>query len=147
MCNKFQLPRVNQRNQRTQADGGGITAPESTIATVCGSDAQDPPIVADRRNSPNRRHRGARILQADRVLIFQLGSDGSGKVVKEAVVPGWPVILGQSTLILAFNKGMERYRQGRISAITDLEKADIQLAMLNFYSSLQSRPTLWCQFS
>jgi len=73
----FDNVRVNQRNQRTQADGGG-TAPESTIATVCGSDAQDPPIVADRKKL-NRRHRGARILQADRVLIFQLGSDGSGK--------------------------------------------------------------------
>jgi len=28
------------------------------------------------------------------------------KVVQEAVVPGWPVILGRATLILAFNKGM-----------------------------------------
>jgi len=84
------------------ASGGGITAPESAIATICGSDAQDPPIFADRRNSPNRRHRSAKDFQTDRVLIFQLGSDGSGKVV-QAVVPAgqW-----QATLILAFNKGM-----------------------------------------
>jgi light-regulated signal transduction histidine kinase (bacteriophytochrome) len=74
-----------------------------------------------------------RILQADRVLIFQLGSDGSGKVVKEAVVPGWPVILGQSHTDPCFQQGyVERYRQGRISAITDLEKADIQPCHVEF---------------
>jgi len=61
------------------------------------------PIFADRRNSPNRRHRSARILR-DRVLIFQLGSDGSGKVVQEAVVP-WPVILGQSHTDPCFQQG------------------------------------------
>jgi PAS domain S-box-containing protein len=35
-----------------------------------------------------------RILASDRVLIFQLGSDGLGKIVTEAVAPGYSSILG-----------------------------------------------------
>jgi len=38
---------TNEINERKRTEE---LAPESTIATVCGSDAQDPPIVADRRN-------------------------------------------------------------------------------------------------
>jgi len=102
-----------------------ITA-ESAIATICGSDAQDPPIFADRRNSPNRRHRGAKDspdgpslnLSAWVRWIRKSSSRGSGS--------GLASFLGRATLILAFNKGMWSGRQGRISAITDLEKADIQ---------------------
>ncbi|MBW4565299.1 MAG: GAF domain-containing protein [Mojavia pulchra JT2-VF2] len=68
-----------------------------------------------------------KLLQADRVVIFRLWPDGSGTVVQEAVLPGWPVILGQNILDPCFQQGyVERYRQGRVSAITDVEKADIR---------------------
>ncbi|MBD2439732.1 GAF domain-containing protein [Nostoc sp. FACHB-110] len=67
------------------------------------------------------------LLQADRVLIFRLWPDGSGTVVQEAVLPGWPVVLGQDILDPCFQQNyIEKYRQGRISAILDIEKADIQ---------------------
>jgi len=84
-----------------QADGGGITAPESAIATICGSDAQDPPILQIEEILQTAVTEVQRILP-DRVLIFQLGSDGSGKVVQR-----WfrGRFLGRP-LILAFNKGM-----------------------------------------
>jgi PAS domain S-box-containing protein len=36
-----------------------------------------------------------KFLQADRVIIFRLESDGSGDVVREAVAPGYPAIFGQ----------------------------------------------------
>lgn len=74
-----------------------------------------------------------RILQADRVLIFRLWSDGSGIVVKEAVVPGWPVLLGQNLTDPCFQQEyLERYCQGRTSAIADLEKADIKPCHVQF---------------
>jgi len=78
-----------------------------------------------------------RILQADRVLIFQLGSDGSGKVVKEAVVPGWPVILGQSHTdpCLWYVDGIAR---DGLVLLPTWKRLTSNLAMLNFYSSLQS---------
>ncbi len=39
-----------------------------------------------------------KLLQADRVLICQLHPDGFGTVVQEAVLPNWPVILGQNII-------------------------------------------------
>jgi PAS domain S-box-containing protein len=68
-----------------------------------------------------------KLLHADRVLIFQLWPDGSGTVVQEAVLPGWPVVLGQKILDPCFQQDyVEKYRRGRISAIFDVEKAHIQ---------------------
>ncbi|MBD2516096.1 GAF domain-containing protein [Nostoc sp. FACHB-973] len=68
-----------------------------------------------------------KLLQADRVLIFQLCPDGSGTVVQEAALPGWPVILGKNIIDPCFKEEyLERYRQGRISAIEDIQTAYIQ---------------------
>ena len=67
------------------------------------------------------------LLHADRVLIFRLHPDGSGVVVKEAVIPGFPLILGQSIYDACFIQDyVEKYRKGRINAINDIEQADIQ---------------------
>ncbi|MCC5628554.1 GAF domain-containing protein [Nostoc sphaeroides] len=68
-----------------------------------------------------------KLLQADRVLIFQLEPDGSGTVVQEAVLPGWPIILGRNVFDPCFKEEyIERYRQGRISAMEDIQAAHIQ---------------------
>jgi PAS domain S-box-containing protein len=68
-----------------------------------------------------------KLLQADRVLIFRLGADGSGVVLQEAVVAGYPVVLGQNILDPCFKQDyQELYRQGRVSAITNIATADIQ---------------------
>ena len=68
-----------------------------------------------------------KLLKADRVLIFRLHSDGSGTVVKEAVVPGFPAIVGHKVVDTCFiNEYIPKYLQGRISAITDIKQAKIQ---------------------
>ncbi|MBH8554182.1 GAF domain-containing protein [Nostocaceae cyanobacterium CENA357] len=68
-----------------------------------------------------------KLLHADRVLIFRLWSDGSGTVVQEAVLPGWPIVLGRNILDPCFQQDyVEKYRQGRVSAIVDIEHANIQ---------------------
>nr|WP_308796222.1 PAS domain-containing protein [Tolypothrix sp. FACHB-123] len=67
-----------------------------------------------------------KLLHADRVLIFRLWADGSGTVVQEAVLPDWPVVLGQNILDPCFQQNyVDKYRQGRVSAITDVAKANI----------------------
>ncbi|BAY25376.1 multi-sensor signal transduction histidine kinase [Calothrix sp. NIES-2100] len=67
-----------------------------------------------------------KLLHADRVLIFRLWLDGSGTVVQEAVLPGCSVMLAQNILEPCFGQDyLEKYRQGRVSAITDVAKADI----------------------
>ncbi|MEH1840272.1 MAG: GAF domain-containing protein [Nostoc sp.] len=83
------------------------------------------------------------LLQADRVLIFQLESDGSGTVVQEAVLPGWPVILGKNIFDLCFKEEyIERYHQGRVSAIEDIETAYIQPCHREFLQQFAVRANL-----
>ena len=66
------------------------------------------------------------LLEADRVLLFDLDLDGHGTVVEEAVVPGWPVLYGQNIDDPCFREEyLERYQQGRVSAITDITTGDI----------------------
>ncbi len=68
-----------------------------------------------------------KLLHADRVLILRLFEDGSMKAVEEAVVPGLPVVCGQNIHDPCFGEEyIEPYRQGRISAITNVEQASIQ---------------------
>ncbi|MBE9035735.1 GAF domain-containing sensor histidine kinase [aff. Roholtiella sp. LEGE 12411] len=84
-----------------------------------------------------------KLLQADRVLIFQLWADGSGTVVQEAVLPGWPVILGKNLFDSCFKEEyLERYRQGRVSAIEDIESAYIRPCHREFLQQFAIRANL-----
>ncbi|MBR8834528.1 MAG: GAF domain-containing protein [Stigonema ocellatum SAG 48.90 = DSM 106950] len=67
-----------------------------------------------------------KLLHADRVLIFRLHPDGHGAVVQEAVVSGFPVVLGQNLVDSCFiEEYTPKYLQGRISTITDIKEAEI----------------------
>jgi light-regulated signal transduction histidine kinase (bacteriophytochrome) len=84
-----------------------------------------------------------KLLQADRVMIFQLRADGSGTVVQEAVLPGWPVILGKNLFDSCFKEQyLERYRQGRVSAIEDIESAYIRPCHREFLQQFAIRANL-----
>jgi PAS domain S-box-containing protein len=77
-----------------------------------------------------------KLLQADRVLIFRLWSDGSGTIVKEAVVPGFPVLQAQNIIDPCFNEHyIEKYRHGRIGSIHDVDNTNIDPC---YYKMLQS---------
>lgn len=82
-------------------------------------------------------------LQSERVLIFQLFSDGSGRVVQEAVVAGIPAILGQDIVDPCFQAGyLEQYRQGRVAAIADVEQAETESCYVEFLQGLGVRANL-----
>jgi light-regulated signal transduction histidine kinase (bacteriophytochrome) len=84
-----------------------------------------------------------KLLQADRVLILQLNGNGSFLAVKEAVVPGLPVILGQKITDHCFNEEyIQKYTQGRISAISDIEKAEIQPCHIEFLQKFAIKANL-----
>jgi PAS domain S-box-containing protein len=84
-----------------------------------------------------------RLLHADRVLVFQLGPDGSGHVVKEAVVPGWPVTLGQNLFDPCFHQDFkDRYRQGRIGSMADIDRGDIEPCHVEFLKQFGVRANL-----
>jgi PAS domain S-box-containing protein len=68
-----------------------------------------------------------KLLAADRVLILRLEENGSFIAVQEAVFPNFPVVLGQMIEDPCFREEyIQKYRQGRIQTITDIEKAGIQ---------------------
>ncbi|NEP00929.1 MAG: response regulator [Symploca sp. SIO2E9] len=84
-----------------------------------------------------------KFLQADRVVLFQLDSNGFGTIVKEAVVPGWPVMLGQNIDDPCFRQEyLERYRQGRVSVIEDLENSNIQACHIELLQQFSVKANL-----
>ncbi|HEY9666130.1 MAG TPA: GAF domain-containing protein [Coleofasciculaceae cyanobacterium] len=72
-------------------------------------------------------------LACDRVLIYRVWPNGTGSAVTEAVVPGWPAVLGRTFPEEVFPQEFhELYRQGRILAITDIEKAQVSPCLAEF---------------
>ncbi|MGI8504588.1 MAG: PAS domain-containing protein [Hassallia sp.] len=76
------------------------------------------------------------VLNADRVVIFRLWSDRSGTIVKEAVVPGFPVLQARNIIDPCFNERyIQKYRHGRIGSIHDIDNTNIAPC---YYQMLQS---------
>lgn len=68
-----------------------------------------------------------KLLQADRVLILELQTNSSLTALKEALIPSIPAILGQNIVDPCFTEQyIQKYRQGRISSINDINQAKIQ---------------------
>jgi two-component system sensor histidine kinase VicK len=65
-----------------------------------------------------------RILQADRVLIYQVLADGTGKTISEAVLPDFPALLNIEFPEEVFPVDYQQlYAQGRVRQITDVHDA------------------------
>lgn len=74
-----------------------------------------------------------KLLQADRVLIFQLLSNGFGKVVQEAGVPDWPSVIGKGITDDCFgSEYLQRYHQGRIYTIDTLDSSQVHPCLVEF---------------
>ena len=70
-----------------------------------------------------------RLLQADRVLIYQVFPDGTGNTISEAVVPPYPALLGIPFPEEVFPEEYQGlYAQGRVRAIADVHAAESGLA-------------------
>ncbi|NEP60177.1 MAG: PAS domain S-box protein [Symploca sp. SIO2G7] len=84
-----------------------------------------------------------RILNVDRVVIYQLEPDGSGTVVNEAVLPNWPAIQGQDINDPCFTQSyLQRYRQGRIHTIADLQQSEFKACYREMLSKFGVRANL-----
>ncbi|MBE9046724.1 PAS domain-containing protein [Pleurocapsales cyanobacterium LEGE 10410] len=70
-----------------------------------------------------------RILQADRVLIYQVFANGTGMLIEEAVLPEYKPILGMKFPEEVFPEEYRQlYTRGRVRAIADVRAADAGLA-------------------
>ncbi len=84
-----------------------------------------------------------RIFQTDRVLIFQLGSNGFGKIVTEAVNPNWLSVVGQNITDDYFtSEYLRRYSNGRVYAIPDIETAQIPDCLVEFMQDFKVKAKL-----
>ncbi|MEO0456565.1 MAG: GAF domain-containing protein, partial [Cyanobacteria bacterium P01_A01_bin.114] len=66
-------------------------------------------------------HEVQRLLDVDRVLIYQVFPDGTGKTISEAVLDPYPSVLGMPFPEEVFPEDYQRlYAQGRVRAIADV---------------------------
>lgn len=73
------------------------------------------------------------LLQADRVLIFRLWPNGYGQIVTEAVDPQWPSVINQNITDECFgSEYLQKYHQGRIYTIDDIEETKVQHCLIQF---------------
>ncbi len=74
-----------------------------------------------------------KLLEVDRVLIFRFERDGSGKVVQEKVLPGYPVVMGSKIIDPCFDLSYhDRYQQGRVYNIADVTQAGFAPCYVEF---------------
>jgi light-regulated signal transduction histidine kinase (bacteriophytochrome) len=85
-----------------------------------------------------------KLFQADRVLIYRLfRANGFGKVVTEAVVPGWPSVIGQGITDDCFgSEYLRNYYQGRIYAIADVENSGVHPCLVEFLEQFRVKAKL-----
>jgi PAS domain S-box-containing protein len=82
-------------------------------------------------------------LQTDRVIVYQFQPDWSGIVVVESVAEGWLSILGRQIIDTYFAEtGGEAYKQGRISATSDIYTEGLADCHVQLLSQLQVRANL-----
>ena len=82
-------------------------------------------------------------LACDRVLLYRLWPDGSGSVVEEAVVSGYPSVLGRTFGAEVFPlEYHELYRQGRIRAIDDVATGDVSPCLVEFLQEFEAKAKL-----
>ena len=85
-----------------------------------------------------------RILKADRVLIYQVRPDGTGKAICEAVLPGYLAVLGMDFPEEVFPEDYQiRYRKGRVRAIADVHNdPDIAECLVEFVEQFKVQSKL-----
>ena len=67
-----------------------------------------------------------RVLDTDRVVVYQFDETWAGTFVAESVGAGWPAVLGQAIYDPCFaDDFVEPYRQGRVQAVANVAEANL----------------------
>jgi len=83
------------------------------------------------------------VLQTDRALIFRFQPDWRGVIVAESAATGCNALLSMTIHDPCFSERyIEPYRRGRVSAIDDLDCADIEPCHAELLKSLQVKANL-----
>ena len=82
-------------------------------------------------------------LQCDRVIICSLTEERSGVVVAESVIPAYPKALGKTIEAPYFEvEELEKYRNGRVSAINNISEAGMIQGDLEQLANLEVKANL-----
>ena len=82
-------------------------------------------------------------LQTDRVLIFQLDAEANGTVVAESVGAKWRSVLSAKLYDPCFTASyIDRYRQQRVMAKSDIYDGSLQACHVEFLAQFQVRANL-----
>ncbi len=74
-----------------------------------------------------------KLLEVDRVLIFRFEADGSGTIVEEKVLAGYPVAMGSTIVDPCFDRTYHaRYAQGRVYTVTDITQGGFEPCYVEF---------------
>ncbi|MGF1542595.1 MAG: GAF domain-containing protein, partial [Pleurocapsa sp.] len=84
-----------------------------------------------------------KIIKLDRVIVYQFDDRLYGNIVAESVVPGYPRALNSQIKDPCFAREYgEKYRQGRIKAIADIDRANLTSCHLEQLESLAVRASI-----
>jgi hypothetical protein len=84
-----------------------------------------------------------KILKADRVVLFQFLPDGSGKAIEEAVLAGFPAMLGKVIIDESCQEQLSRkYTEGYVHVCSDIERAELSPCHRQFLQQYQIRANL-----
>jgi PAS domain S-box-containing protein len=73
------------------------------------------------------------LLGVDRVLLFRFEADGTGKIVKERVLDGYPRVIENKILDPCFDLSYHaQYEQGRINTVADITQAGFNPCYIEF---------------
>ncbi len=82
-------------------------------------------------------------LGCDRTIVFRLTAQGYGEVIVESVIQPWVSILGFSFFDPCFHSNFaERYCEGRVSAVADVQASGITPCYRQMLEALQIRANL-----
>lgn len=84
-----------------------------------------------------------KILNTDRVVIYQFKDNWQGEIVVEDLVIPWPSIFGDMVADNCFSgKYADLYLEGRVKAINDIHQAGLDECHVNFLANLQVKSNL-----
>ncbi|MDY6941083.1 MAG: GAF domain-containing protein [Cyanobacteriota bacterium] len=84
-----------------------------------------------------------KLLNTDRVVIYQLQDDSTGEIVVEDLMQPWPSIINDRIADRCFSEEIgQLYLQGRIRAIDDIYDANLAPCHQEFLESLQVRANI-----
>ena len=83
------------------------------------------------------------VLKCDRAVVYSLQSDSYCKIVAESITAGYTETLGTTIKDPCFEAGyMEKYRKGRVRAITDIYKSGMERCYIENLERIEVKSNL-----